>query len=113
MRKLRKRADTGGVIWVTGSTFDNERNLSAAALEELRKILTDAGVTMLDGDSHSWCFATHSPAEPLLLTRQDRRKDPVVISFDQELVRTAWTITHERGTNRESFLIVAKDSAAR
>jgi hypothetical protein len=70
-------------------------------------------VRMLDGDSHAWCFATHSPAEPLLLKRQDRRKDPVVVSFDEDLVRTAWTITHERGTNRESFLIVAKDSAAR
>lgn len=37
IRKLRHRADTDqGVTWVSGSTFDNEANLSAAALAELR-----------------------------------------------------------------------------
>lgn len=37
IRKLRARADAGeGVVWVSGSTFDNEANLSAAALAELR-----------------------------------------------------------------------------
>jgi hypothetical protein len=80
-----------------------------------RAVRSEAGqfVRMLDGDSHSWCFVSHTPEAPLLLKRPDQRKDPVVISFDQDLVRVVWTITHERGTNRESFLIVAKDSAAR
>lgn len=37
MKRLRARADAGdGVVWVGGSTFDNERYLSAAALAELR-----------------------------------------------------------------------------
>jgi hypothetical protein len=70
-------------------------------------------IRMLDGDSHAWCFVSHRADEPLLLKRPDQRKDPIVISFDQDLVRAVWTITHERGTNRENFLIVAKESAAR
>jgi hypothetical protein len=70
-------------------------------------------ITMLEGDSHAWCFAKYPPDESILLKRPDGRKDPIVLTFDQDLVRAVWLITHERGSQRENFLIVMKDSSAR
>jgi hypothetical protein len=72
----------------------------------------DEFVNMLEGDYHTWCFSRHSPGEPLLLKRPDGRPDPIVVTFDRDLVSAVWMITHERGTQRESFLIVAKQSSA-
>jgi hypothetical protein len=69
-------------------------------------------VTMLEGDYNTWCFARRSPDEALLLKRPDGRKDPIVVTFDRDLVSAVWLVTHERGTQRESFLIVAKHSSA-
>ncbi len=68
-------------------------------------------IEMLEGDHNRWCFASHKPDESVLLKRPDGRKDPVVVTFDQDLVRAVWTITHQRGSRRESFLIVMKDSS--
>ncbi len=68
-------------------------------------------IEMIQGDHHKWCFASHRADETLLFNRSDGRKDPIVVSFDQDLVRAAWTVIHERGSRRESFLIVMKDPA--
>lgn len=70
-------------------------------------------VSMIEGDSHSWCFARYAPDECIVLKRPDGRKDPVVVTFDPDVVRAAWMITHERGATHESFLIVMKDSMTR
>ena len=51
------------------------------------------------------------PDEPVLLKRTDGRKDPIVVTFDRDLVRAVWLITHQRGTQLESFLIVMKDAS--
>ena len=51
------------------------------------------------------------PHEPVLLEAPDGRKDPIVVTFDRDLVRAVWLITHQRGAQRESFLIVMKDSS--
>jgi len=69
----------------------------------------DQFITMLEGDSHAWSFAQYAPDQPILLTRPDGRKDPIVVTFDRELVRAVWLITHQRGAHRERFLIVMKD----
>ena len=42
-------------------------------------------ITMLEGDSHAWCFARYTPDQPVLLERRDGRKDPIVVTFDREL----------------------------
>jgi hypothetical protein len=68
-------------------------------------------VEMLQGDFNRWCFARHKPHESILLKRPDGRKDPIVVTFDQDVVRAVWTITHQRGSRFESFLIVMKDPA--
>lgn len=70
-------------------------------------------VTMIEGDSHSWCFAHFTPDECVALKRPDGRKDPIVVTFDRDVVRAVWMITHQRGATHESFLIVMKDSTAR
>ena len=68
-------------------------------------------VTMLEGDSHTWCFARYGPDECVLLERRAGRRDPIVITFDRNYVHTAWQITHRRGTQHESFLIVSRRPA--
>ena len=68
-------------------------------------------ITMLEGDSHTWCFARYGPDECVLLERRAGRKDPIVITFDRDHVHTAWRITHRRGTQHESFLIVSRRPA--
>jgi hypothetical protein len=68
---------------------------------------------MLQHDYHKWCFVSHAPDEALLFQRPDGRKDPIVVTFDQDFVRAAWTIIHKRGRHCEQFLIVMKDSSAR
>ena len=68
-------------------------------------------VTMLEGDSHTWCFARYGADECVLLERAAGRRDPVVITFDPDHVHTAWRIRHRRGTQHESFLIVSRRPA--
>src|SRR5262249_22399111 len=66
-------------------------------------------ITMMEGDSHTWCFARCMPDEPVLLRPHAGRHDSVAVSFDPEFVRAAWLITHQRATTQESFLIVMRD----
>jgi len=65
-------------------------------------------VTMMEGDTHQWRFAKLAPHEPVLLKRPSGRKDPVVVTFDEDLVRAAWLISHQRGAIHESFLIAMR-----
>ena len=65
-------------------------------------------ITMIEGDSHLWRFARLAPDEPVLLRRPTGPKDPIVVTFDEELVRVAWLISHQRATIHESFLIAMK-----
>lgn len=104
-----------------GPGFFGVRVVNGGALEvaiwkgaDYRAVQSEPGqfITMLEGDSHAWCFARHTPDEAIVLKRPDGRKDPIVVTFDQEIVRAVWLITHQRGTDHESFLIVMKDSPA-
>jgi hypothetical protein len=81
---------------------------------EYRAVKSQPGqfIEMLQGDYNKWCFAYHQPDEAILLQRPDGRKDPIVITFDQDVVRGAWSIAHQRGGHLESFLIVMKDTSA-
>jgi len=97
------------------------RILDGGALEvaiwkgaKYRAVSSDPGqfISMLEGDAHSWCFAQYRVDEPILLPRADGRKDPIVVTFDSEFVSTVWLITHQRGAQREKFLIAVKDSSA-
>ena len=65
-------------------------------------------VTMLEGDTHTWCFARYRPDQPILLKRPDGRKDPIAITCDEDVVRAVWMITHQRETSYERFLIAMK-----
>jgi len=65
-------------------------------------------ITMLEGDTHAWCFARYLPDQSIALKRPDSRPDPIVVTFDQAVVRAAWMITHQRGSLHESCLIVMK-----
>ena len=65
-------------------------------------------ISMLEGDTHAWCFSRYPPDYSIPLKRPDGRKDPVVVTFDPDLVRAVWMITHQRGALHESFLIVMK-----
>ena len=69
-------------------------------------------VKMLEGDSHTWCFERYAPDTCLLLERDGPRRDPVVITFDRDQVQSAWRITHQRGTQHESLLIVSRQPPA-
>jgi hypothetical protein len=68
-------------------------------------------VKMLEGDSHTWCFERYAPDECVLLERPTGRKDPIVITFDRDHVHAAWRVTHRRGTQHESYLIVSRRPA--
>jgi hypothetical protein len=78
-----------------------------------RPVQSDPGsfIRMFEGDSHVWCFARYTPDECVLLERGGERKDPIVITFDRDHVHSAWRITHQRGTQQESFLIVSRSPA--
>lgn len=69
-------------------------------------------IAMLEGDTHAWCFARHPPDQSVLLKRPDGRPDPIVVTFDPNLVRAVWLITHQRVSLHESFLIVMKSPSA-
>jgi hypothetical protein len=69
-------------------------------------------VRMLEGDSHSWCFERYGPDTCVLVERGGGRRDPIVITFDRNQVQSAWRITHQRGTQHESFLIVSRHPPA-
>jgi hypothetical protein len=69
-------------------------------------------ITMMEGDTHAWCFARYEPDRAVLLERRDGRKDPIVVTFDRDVVRAAWVITHQRGSDVESFLIAMKGSSS-
>lgn len=69
-------------------------------------------IEMLQGDYNKWCFAFHRPDEAILLQRPDGRKDPIVVTFDRDVVRAVWSIAHQRGGHLESFLIVMADTSA-
>lgn len=71
-----------------------------------------AFVSMLEGDSHRWCFRRYQSDECVLLERGGGRRDPIVITFDRDHVHSAWRIIHQRGTQHESFLIVSRHAAA-
>jgi len=66
-------------------------------------------IPMMEGDTHSWCFEKLTPDAPVLLKRPGR-KDPIVVTFDEDLVRAAWMVSHQRATVLETFLIVMKPS---
>jgi hypothetical protein len=65
-------------------------------------------IKMLEDDSHAWCFERYAPDACVLLARGGGRRHPIVITFDREHVQSAWRITHQRGTQQESFLIVSR-----
>src|SRR5262245_40299831 len=69
-------------------------------------------ITMLEGDSHTWCFARYLPDQPVLIKRPGSRNGPLVVTFAQDLVRAVWMITHQRVSVLESFLIVMKPPPA-
>jgi hypothetical protein len=73
----------------------------------------DRFIPMLEGDSHAWCFAQYAPDAAVLLKRPDGRKDPVVVTFDRDVVRAVWLVRHRRGSDHESFLIVMGDATAK
>ena len=109
------------VTRTTGPGYFGVKVLESGALEvaiwkgaNYRGVQSEPGrfIAMLEGDSHAWRFARHTPDEAIVLRRPDGRKDPIVVTFDQEIVRAVWLITHQRGTDRESFLIVMKESSA-
>src|SRR4030095_4118043 len=88
-----------------GLKVENSGNLEVAIWKNASyrevKSLPGQFVEMLQGDQNKWCFASHRPDEPILLKRPDGRKDPIVVTFDQEVVRAVWTIANERGVHRE------------
>lgn len=105
-----------------GPGFFGVRVLDGGALEvaiwkgaAYRTVHSEPGqfVSMLEGDTHGWCFTQHPPAGAVLLARPDGRKDRVVITFDTECARAVWQISHQRNSHLEHFLIVMKDSSAR
>ena len=65
-------------------------------------------IAMMEGDTHTWCFRKLAPHEPVLLRRLAGPKDPIVVTFDEHLIRAAWLISHQRATIHESFLIAMK-----
>jgi hypothetical protein len=65
-------------------------------------------IAMMEGDTHTWCFRKLDPHEPVLLRRPAGPKDPIVVSFDGDLIRAAWLISHQRATIHESLLIAMK-----
>ena len=65
-------------------------------------------IAMMEGDTHTWCFRKLDPHEPVLLRRPAGPKDPIVVTFDEDLIRAAWLISHQRATIHESFLIAMK-----
>lgn len=70
-------------------------------------------ITMLEGDTHVWCFARYLPDQSILLKRPDGRKDGIAVTFDEDVVRAVWMITHQRANIHQSFLIVMKQPSAR
>ena len=69
-------------------------------------------MTMLEGDTHAWCFTRHPPGQSVVLKRPDGRPDPIVLTFEPDVVRAVWTIVHRRAALHESFLIVMKHAGA-
>ena len=105
------------VTRATGPGFFRVKVLDSGALEvaiwsgaNYRRVRSQPRkfVTMLEGDTHTWCFARYPPDQPVLLKRPDGRKDPIVVTFDEDVVRAVWMITHQRDTIHESFLIAMK-----
>src|SRR5262249_11352368 len=69
-------------------------------------------IRMMQGDTHSWCFARHSVDGAVLLGTSSGSDRPIAVGFDTAIVKAAWTIVHQRSTAEEKFLIVMKDSQA-
>ena len=84
---------------------------SGAAYRSVRE-RTGRFIHMFEGDSHQWCFARYDLEQAVLLERSDGRKDPIVLTFDRDVVRAVWRIDHQRAAHRESFVIVMKDPTA-
>ena len=101
----------------TGPGFFRVRVLDSGALEvaiwsgaNYRRVRSQPRkfITMMEGDTHGWCFARYTPDEAVLLRRPGGHQDPIAVTFDEEVVKAVWMITHQRATIRETFLIAMK-----
>ena len=63
---------------------------------------------MMQGDTHAWCFARHTPDDAILLKPPSGSDERTAVSFDAAVVKAVWTIAHKRAATQESFLIVMK-----
>src|SRR5262245_32881616 len=63
-------------------------------------------VTMLEADTHTWCFARYQLDQPVLLARPGR--DPIVVTVDPAGAAAVWMITHRRLSLQERFLVVMR-----
>ena len=104
----------------TGLGFFRVRILRDGALEvgiwsgaSYRQVQSRPGefIQMMQGDTHGWCFASHSLDESVLLGPPSVSDKPIA-SFDRTIVKAAWTIVHRRSTAEERFLILIKDPQA-